>query len=72
MEGFLMTVLQQQLRNMRESVRWASKYEPSRSFIASGEQESSRIAELVKVCRWPLGRRWRPICLQQNVTGVRM
>lgn len=46
-----MAVLQQQLGNMRESVRWASKYEPSSSLTARGEQEGSRIAELVEVCR---------------------
>lgn len=35
----------------RQSVSQAKKYEPSRSFIASGEQEDTKIAELVKVCR---------------------
>jgi len=65
-----MAVLQQHLRNM--GVCEASKYEPSRSFSASGEQEGSRIAEVVKICKRPLGRRWRTSCPQQNVTRVRM
>lgn len=41
------------------SVSRPKKYEPTWSLIASGKQEGTGIAELVKVCRWTLGRRCR-------------
>lgn len=69
MEGFFMAVLQQQLRNMRETVRWASKYEPSSSLIASGEQEGSRIAELVEVCRGKEVEDYQPSKNMKRVTS---
>lgn len=71
MEGLLMDILQQQLWNTRESVRWAGRYEPHSSFAASAEQEGSRIAGLVELCKRPLGRRWRGGCLQQNVRRIK-